>query len=128
MNKILTLDTSGYVSDPPLIVDRVMRNFFVANYTQTNVHWGQIHSLPHLIAKFAEDMYGLSDAISSALESMLSGYFSSVLVDVTLEDIVENEPQQNIKIVATVYMDGAAFDVGKLLTLVKNRISKIENI
>ena len=128
MNKILTLDSSGYVSDPPLIVDRVMKNFFVANYSQTNLHWGQIYSLPHLIAKFAEDMFGLSDAISSSLESMLGGYFSSVSVDVTIDDIVENDPQQNIKIVATVYMDGAAFDVGKLLTLVKNRISKIENI
>ena len=73
-------------------------------------------------------MFGLSDAISSSLESMLGGYFSSVSVDVTIDDIVENDPQQNIKIVATVYMDGAAFDVGKLLTLVKNRISKIENI
>ena len=128
MNKILTLDTSGYVSDPPLIVDRVMKNFFAANYTQTNLHWGQIHSLPHLISKFAEDMYGLSEAISGSLEHMLGGYFSSVSVSVTIDDIVENDPQQNIKIVATVYMDGAAFDVGKLLTLVKNRISKIENI
>ena len=47
-------------------------------------------------------------------------YFSKPSID----DIVENDPQQNIKIVATVYMDGAAFDVGKLLTLVKNRIYK----
>ena len=128
MSKILTLDTSGYVSDPPLIVDRVMRNFFVANYTQTNLLWGHIHSLPWLLSRFAEDMYGLSDAISSSLESMLAGYFSNVSVEVSFSDIVEHAPKQNIKIVATVYHDGVAFDVGKLLTLVKKRISGIESI
>lgn len=128
MSKILTLDSSGYVSDPPLIADRIMRTFFVANYSQTNLYWSQIHSLPNLIAVHAEDMHGLSDAISSALESMLSGHFTSANVDVTIEGIYENDPKQNIKIVATVYQDGVAFDVGKLLTLVKKRISGIENI
>lgn len=128
MSKILTLDTSGYVSDPPMITDIVMNNFFVANYTQTNVHWGQIHSLPWLISKHAEDMYGLSDAVERALEIMLSGYFDTVNVSCEIMPITEERPLQNIKVTATVFKDGAAMDVGKLLTLVKNRISKVENI
>lgn len=128
MSKILTLDSSGYVSDPPLIVDILMRNFFVANYTQTNVHWGQIHSLPYLISKYASDMYGLSDSIKRSLEEMLSGHFESVNVDVEIVDISDETPLQNIKITASVYSNNIAFDVGRLLTLVKNRISKIEDI
>lgn len=128
MSKILTLDSSGYVSDPPLIVDIIMRNFFVANYTQTNVHWGKIQSLPHLISKHANDTYGLTDAVKRSLESLLGGHFDSVNVDVVILNVTEEEPLQNIQITASVYNDNMVFDVGRLLTLVKNRISNIETI
>ena len=128
MGKMLTLDSSGYVSDPAIIADRVMGNFFVANYTQTNVHWGQIYSLPYRISKHAEDMFGLSNSIEQALEAMLSGYFDNVNVSVEIAVISEHNPLQNIKIVATVFKGGTTMDIGKLLTLVKNRISKIENV
>lgn len=128
MAKILTLDTSGYVSDPPLVTDIIMRNFFVANMSQTNLHWGQIHSLPYLISKYASNMIGLQSAIEQSLQSMLGGYFDTVNVDCDIIPISEENPLQNIKITATVFKDGVSFDVGKLLTLVKNRISEIENI
>ena len=128
MSKILTLDTSGYVSDPPMVTDIVMNNFFVANYSQTNVHWGQIHSLPYLLAKYAQDMNGLSNNIESALQTMLGAHFDTVNVSCEIVPITQDNPLQNIRVTATVYKDGAGFDVGKLLTLVKNRISKIENI
>lgn len=128
MTKILTLDSSGYVSDPPLIVDRIMRNFFVANYTQTNVHYGQIKSLTHLISRHAENMFELSDAIKRALESMLGAHFESVIVDVEINEIDNANVLQNIKITASVYSGDIAFDVGKLLSLVRNKISNIEDL
>ena len=59
---------------------------------------------------------------------MLSGHFESVNVDVEIVDISDETPLQNIKITASVYSNNIAFDVGRLLTLVKNRISKIEDI
>lgn len=128
MNKILTLDTSGYVSDPPLVVDIVMNNFFRANHSQTNVHSGQIHSLMYLIAKHAEDMIGLASAIEDALEIMLSAHFESANITVDIDDTSGTDVLQNIKISATVFDSGASYDVGRLLSLVKNRISKIESI
>lgn len=128
MNKILTLDTSGYVSDPPLVVDIVMNNFFRANHSQTNVHSGQILSLMYLIAKHAEDMIGLSSAIEDALEIMLGAHFESANITVEIDDTSTIDVLQNIKISATVFEGGASYDVGRLLSLVKNRISKIESI
>ena len=128
MNNIMTLDTSGYVSDPPLVVDIIMNNFFRANRSQTNVHWGQIHSLSFLLAQYAEDMDGLSSAIETSLEIMLSAHFDSSNITCTIADISETNVLQNITVTATVFLDGASFDVGKLLSLVNNRISKVEDI
>lgn len=128
MNQIMTLDTSGYVSNPPLIIDIVMNNFFRANRSQTVVHWGQIHSLPYLLSKHAEDMGGLSAAIETALEIMLNAHFDSSNINCTIQDISEVDSLQNITITATVFYGGQSYDMGKLLSLVKNRISKIENI
>lgn len=128
MNKIMTLDTSGYVSDPPLVVDIVMNNFFRANRSQTNVHFGQIHSLPYLLAQYSENMNGLSTAIETALEIMLSAHFDSSNVTCTIDDISETNVLQNITVTATVFLNGSSFDVGKLLSLVRNRISKVEDI
>lgn len=128
MNKILTLDTSGYVSDPPLITDIVMNNFFRANRSQTNVHWGQIHSLAFLISRHAQDMRGLETAIEDALEIMLTAHFDHVEIECTIDDISNEDVLQNIKVMATVYVGNVAYDLGKLLTLVKNRVSKIEEV
>lgn len=128
MNKILTLDTSGYVSDPPLIIDIVMNNFFRANRSQTNVHWGQIHSLPFLISRHAQDMTGLSKAIEDSLEIMLCAHFDQATINCTIDDIVENGTLQNITVTATVYIDGVSYDIAKLLSMVKNRVSKIEDV
>lgn len=128
MNKIMTLDTSGYVSDPPRIIDTVMNNFFRANRSQTVVHWGQIHSLPYLLSRHAEDMSGLSTAIETALEIMLGAHFDSANITCVIADTSETDTLQNITITATVFDANASYDAGRLLTLVKNRISKIENI
>lgn len=128
MNKILTLDTSGYVSDPPLIVDIVMNNFFRANRSQTNVHWGQIHSLTFLISRHAQDMTGLEKAIQDSLEIMLGAHFDHAQVECTIEDISNDNVLQNIKVSATVHSGNISYDIGKLLTMVKNRVSKIEDV
>lgn len=128
MNKILTLDTSGYVSDPPLIVDIVMNNFFRANRSQTNVHWGQIHSLAFLISRHAQDMTGLENAIQDALVIMLGAHFDHAEVECDIEDISNDNVLQNIKVSATVYSGNISYDIGKLLTMVKNRVSKIEDV
>lgn len=128
MSKILTLDSGGYVSDPPLVVDIIMNNFFIANYTQTVVHWGRIHSLPYLISSHAEDMFGLASAIERALEIMLSSHFDTVVVNCTIEEIMKDEPLQNIRVEASVLKDGVTMDIGKLLSIVKNRVSGITDI
>ena len=128
MSKILTLDSGGYVGDPPLVVDVIMSNFFVANYSQTVVHWGKIHSLPHLLSVYAEDMSGLAGAIESALEEMLTSYFDTAMVECNIVALKEDDSLQNIKIYASVLKDGITMDVGKLLSLVKNRVSMITDI
>ena len=128
MNKLLTLDSSGYVSDPPLIVDILMRNFFVANYTQTVVHYGRIHSLPYLISKHSKNKYALSDDIKRSLEALLSAHFDAATVEVEITSMDNSPGLENIKITASVYKDDLVLDVGKLLSLVNDKISNVETI
>lgn len=126
--KMLTLDTMGYLSNPSLIVDRTFRNFFVANYSQSSVHHGDIKSLPYLITKNAENYYSLASDIRLALEMMLSGYFDNVEVECTIDPISEAQTtKQIITVNVDVYRGLNKWSAGRLLTLVKNRISKIEN-
>lgn len=127
--KLITLDSMGYVSDPSIIIDRVFRNFFVANYSQTNVHYGKIHSLPWLIANYPEDYFRLQVVIKDALTSMLKYYFDNVEVDVNIEPLHENlEIKQIITVELHVYRGLQKWSGGRLLHLVKNRISKVEEI
>lgn len=129
MEKMITLDTMGYVNDPSIILDRVFRNFFVANYSQTNVHYGRIHSLPWLIQRHGEQYFELSLAIKDALTEMLKGYFDSVDVDCDISPSVDGlEVKQIITVSINVYRGLQGWSAGRLLTMVKNRVSKIEVI
>lgn len=115
------------MSDPPLIADRVMRNFFVANYSQTNVHYGEIQSLPYLIYKDAENMELLKNDIETALGKLLRGYFESVDVNVEIKNLEEEvESVQNITIDVVVQSGLNRYSLGRLIYLANGRISKIE--
>ena len=126
--KLMTLDTSGYVSDPPSIIDRVFQNFFVANYSQTNLHYGKIYSLPWLIARHAEDPIGLEVGIRSALLTMFA-MFDRVECDVSV-DYSDEKPdsEYEIKVDLVVYIGINQYSAGRLLSMVKNKISNIETI
>lgn len=126
--KMLTLDSAGYISDPPMIVDRVFNYFSVANYSQSMVHYGQIKSLPWLIQHHAQDLYGLEHAIKDALEVMLSGYFDSVNVDCQIRPEIEGvEVKQNIIVDVVVSRGFESWSVGKLLRMVNKKTFVIED-
>lgn len=126
--KLLTLDSSGYISDPPLIIDRILNNFAVANYSQTVVHYGQIKSLPWLIQRYAQDKFGLQAGIKDSLEIMLSGYFDTVDVEVNIvPDIDGVEVKQNIIIDVIVSRGMQSWSIGKLLQMVNQKLFKIED-
>lgn len=126
--KLLTLDSSGYISDPPLIIDRILNNFAVANYSQTVVHYGQIKSLPWLIQRYAQDKFGLQAGIKDSLEIMLSGYFDTVDVEVNIvPDIDGVEVKQNIIIDVVVSRGMQSWSIGKLLQMVNQKLFKIED-
>lgn len=126
--KLITLDSAGYISDPPLIMDRILNNFAVANYSQSVVHYGQIKSLPWIIQRYAQDKYGLQAGIKESLEIMLAGYFDTVDVTVTIEPEVEGlEVKQNIIVDVIVSRGVQSWSMGKLLQLVNNKLFKIED-
>lgn len=124
--KLLTLDMGGYISDPPLVADRIMRNFFVANYSQTNVHYGDIHSLPYIIYQYAEDMLSMSDAIKNNLQAMFTGFFNEVNVTVDIVDLDESiEVKKNIIIDVVLRKDVNTFSLGRLVEMTNGKISGI---
>ncbi len=126
--KLMSLDSSGYISDPPLIVDRILNYFAVANYSQTVVHYGQIKSLPWLIQRYAQDKYGLQSGIKESLELMLGGYFDTVDVECTIEPDIENlEVKQNILVDVVVTRGIQSWSMGKLLQMVNQKLFKIED-
>lgn len=127
--KLITLDSMGYTSDPSIIIDRVLRHFFVANYSQTNVHYGQIKSLPWLIQQHPQNYSYLQTEIEDAIKALLYGYFDNVECNVTIEPVNEaTEIDQIITVDVNVYRGAKKWSGGHLLQVVKNRVSKIEEI
>lgn len=122
-----TLDSSGWVSDPPNIVNRILTNFFVANHSQTVVHWGKVYSLPFIIAENAEDDVGLKEDIKTALSTMLRGYFTNVTVDIDVVPFNDADQRRNVIIDVLVNVNDATYSLGKLLTLVKDNIIEIKD-
>lgn len=72
---------SGYIYDPGKKFDRLMSDFFEAEYSQSYLFYGSIASLPWLVQTYQSDETVLAQKIRSTLMTYLEKYFDSVEVE-----------------------------------------------
>lgn len=75
------LSIRGFVSDIVGRVDLLLSYFLVANYSQTELYYSKITSLPYLVKQYGNDPRQLTSEVQSALTTYFTRYFEGILVD-----------------------------------------------
>lgn len=89
MNKAFTLPTlssSGVLTNPSLILDRLIRYFLASNQNQSNIFPSDVASLKYIVHLHSANPSGFRDALITNLNKMLRRYFNSVDIIVQLND------------------------------------------
>ena len=122
-----TLSSAAYLQDPGQILDRQMSYFFVADYSQSNVHRGSVSSLPYIIKTYSHDKSQLITQTELAINRMLSG-FDSVNITVSVEDSTTNANEYNMILEGYVIADKRQYGIAKLLTVNHNKLAKVSEL
>ena len=124
-----TVSTSGWVNDISEKADRLLSYYFVSDFSQSNLHRGQIVSLPQQVQEFGHDALALERAVKSALESYFGRYFESAIVDVSTTSPNPLDPNRiQVKVGLIVTDGGRQYSVGKLVRTFKGTIIDIIDI
>lgn len=85
-NTLPTLSSSGVLTNPSLILDRLVKYFLTSNQNQSNIFPNDIASLKYIVHLHSNDPSGFRDALIDSLNKMLNRYFISVDIKVQLND------------------------------------------
>lgn len=72
-----TLSGKGWIYDDVERLDTILSHFITSEYSQDPIHFGNITSLPHLVAMNNEDPSELCRAIERSLGAMVNRYFDA---------------------------------------------------
>lgn len=123
-----TLSTAGFIKDPAQTLDALLSYFFVADYSQSNAHYGNVASLPYLIKTKSNDIGGLTRAIESTVSNLLNAYYDTVDIYVTLEQNNISTESYDIKVSGTVTLDGKSYTLAKLISIANDKLIKTANL
>lgn len=79
---IPTLTPKGFVSSIADKADTALLNFYLSQYSQTNIHRGVRRPLAYLVQQFGSDGKAITDALDLELTSYLNNLFDYAEVDV----------------------------------------------
>lgn len=113
---LITLDSRGIVEDPEQKIERILTYLLVTEASQSNVHRDQLISIPDIMRRYGNDTIEIKNAIEIALENCFAGYFTNVLLDISVNPSSKNDGTLVVVIQVKVEQDGKWFDVAKALT------------
>lgn len=111
------------------IADYMLAHFFLSDYSQTYIYFGQVSSLPWIITDNQGNIGATCAATQRTLQTYFSRYFNNVVVEVSEEPNVDEPSKAQMSIyVKFTEEDGTTQVVGKMLTINDTVIEKIINI
>lgn len=93
-----TLSSSGVLSNPSLILDRLIKYFLASNQNQSNIFPNDTASLKYIVHLHSKNPMGFRDALISSLNKMLRRYFKTVDIIVQLNDITTESLVKEIQL------------------------------
>lgn len=104
-----TLDGKGWVTAPNDLLDVAFSDFMMSDYSQSSLFYGQIASLPYLIAQCGQDLLRLKQEVRSTLERHLGPYFDTVQVTVETIPNARGTPATELRCSMVVIKDGISY-------------------
>jgi len=98
-NAIPSLSVNGFIKDNDSIMVKLYEYFITSEYSQSNTFYGEIASLKYILQHYS-GIAELKVAIRETLTTMYSRYFTSVTVDVTINE-TDNSTTYLVDITAT---------------------------
>ncbi len=114
-----TLSRQGLVSTPIEICEQLFADFVATNYSQSNLFYRQLVSLPQIIQSSGQDLSLLVTKTQTSLQSLLSQYFTGVQVYVSQKSsnpAEENAAQRTLVVSASFQYNGITYDFAQELT------------
>ena len=124
---IPTLSPDGWVQTASLKLDYLLSHFFLSEYSASYLHYGQITSLPWIIATYNQDATRMAKECESTLESYLSSYYDKVKVRVNVKESETGKAKMILQI-AVKTKDGIGVTREDLAEIEGSRILKIARI
>lgn len=103
---IPSLSSLGWVTDPVKKFDLAIADFLASNYSQSEVFYGKIASLPYVIQNAGSDLMVLKRLASETLNRHLSGLFEQVTVNCETETVQIGESNRTKLIFKVAVIDG----------------------
>lgn len=124
-----TVSTSGWVDNIPEKADRLLSYYFVSDFSQSNLHRGQILSLPAQLQQNGHDPLALRQAMKSELENYFGQHFDSVVVDVDTETPNPQDPNRiQVTVGVIITHQGRQYSLGRLVRTINSTIVDIIDI
>lgn len=121
---LTTLDSRGIIEDPDQKIERILSYLIITEASQSNAHRRQLVSIPDILMKCGTNQVAIKNAMEAALESAFEGYFTNVLLDLSVTTGIKDPTKLVVVIRAKVEQDGKWHDVAKALT-VSNDVVKL---
>lgn len=121
-----SLSSAGFVQSTVEKCDLLLSHFFLSEYSQSQLHYGQVSSLPWLIHKYQNNMSGLTQGTRQTLETYFGRYFPKAEVEVVYDDLQDTTTVVTLKIFIQVTdYQGQVFAVANLVEVIDSKINKI---
>ena len=108
----LSMDTRGVIRGMKQKATAILDTYFASDASQSNMYSGDVVSISKDVQAAGHNTQALKDKIAASLAKIYQRYFFSVVVDVTITDIDEDEGKIDIR--ASVRLsnrDGATMDL-----------------
>ncbi len=116
VNTAPSLDSRGWITDPNIMLDRLMAYYTASNYHQSLMFRGKIFSLQKAIFDCGQDMEMLATRVQSDLSMIMSRNYTEGSTVET--NIVEDDTSAKVElqIAVTVIYGGKTYELQKAIS------------
>lgn len=126
---IPTMGVKGWTDTPEEVADYIISCFLATNQSQSVSHRTQNTSLQYILKQNAGRMYDLEQDLRTVLNKKMQDAFDpEATADVNVTADPEDPAKFSIEFLGTVYTNGRAITVGKLVQFQDSRIINIAKI
>ena len=118
------LNETGWATSVADRLDGAFSDFITTNYSQSELWYGKLASLPYIIKATAGDLVALRSKAESTLSTHLTDLFEKVEVRVSIKTDPENDAKVSLVFSIVVVENGEAFNFSRTVENV-NSILKL---